>query len=433
MNKLWLLGLLLATQAAFPQDEDDTQPELRLNPEIESSDSAYRTIDANLYPFLHPEANKIELNGDDWNALANKFAAASRGDSLFSIVYLGDSHVQADFGGDILRTRLTDASRKAGRGIIIPYRLAATNQPNDYKIQSSASVVASKLLKQPWRTEMPFTGIGVRPSGKTFGVDISSRMAFSRMRIFYIGDTPQVGYVTSDGTSVHFETENTEDGEITLSLDRSLCCAKVDLEGGSKTVYGGFEILGDTIGTVLHSIGNNGATYGSYNSIDGFGAGIRKLHPDLVIIALGTNEAFGSTTAEDMVGEASVLIADIRRQNPGTKFMIVTPTECYKKTYRYVRRSKNSRRRRVTNTVVNTKVMRMRDALRNMAVEEGVPLYDHYSVAGGTGAAANMKKAGLLGRDGVHMTVAGYQLFGGLLADALLARLCSPDDAEGTN
>ncbi len=44
-----------------------------------------------------------------------------------------------------------------------------------------------------------------------------------------------------------------------------------------------------------------------------------------------------------------------------------------------------------------------------------------------------MKKAGLLGRDGVHMTVAGYQLFGGLLADALLARLCSPDDAEGTN
>ena len=433
MNRLWLACALLAALPAFSQNDDSTQTELRLNPDIEGVENNTTTVDVNQYPFLRPDDNKIELNGDDWLALAQKFAAASRGDSLFSVVYIGDSHVQADFGGDILRTRLTDVSRKAGRGIIIPYRLASTNQPNDYKILSTAKVVTSKLLKHPWRTEMPFTGIGIRPSDKTFGVDISSQMAFSRMRIFYIGETPQIGNVTSEGCSVPFEAQNGDDGEITLRLDRSIYSAKVNLEGNSKTVYGGFEILGDTIGTVLHSIGNNGATYGSYNSIEGFGAGIRKLRPDLVIIALGTNEAFGTTSAEDMVGEASVLISDIRRQSPGTKFMIVTPTECYKKTYRYVRRSKNSRRRRVANTVVNTKVIRMRDALRDMAQREGVPLYDHYIVAGGTGAAANMKKSGLLGSDGVHMTVAGYRLFGDLLADALLARLRGVEASEQTN
>ncbi len=191
MNKMWFLGLLLTVVPSYSQSVDSTQAELRLNPEIEVADTSAVSTDVSLYPFLSFSDNKIELNGDDWNGLADKFAAAGRGDSLFSIVYIGDSHVQADYGGDILRSRLTEASRKAGRGIIIPYRLASTNQPNDYKIQSSTSVVASKLLKQPWRTEMPFTGIGVRPSGKSFGLDISSRMAFSRMRIFYIGETPQ--------------------------------------------------------------------------------------------------------------------------------------------------------------------------------------------------------------------------------------------------
>ena len=113
--------------------------------------------------------------------------------------------------------------------------------------------------------------------------------------------------------------------------------------------------------------------------------------------------------------------------------MIVTPTECYKKTYRYVKRSKSSKRRRVANTVVNTKVIRMRDALIEMAAEKGVALYDLYSVAGGTGAAANMKKAGLLGKDGVHLTVAGYRLFGDMLANALLSQLSVRNEAETIN
>jgi len=433
MNKMWFLGLLLTVVPSYSQSVDSTQAELRLNPEIEVADTSAVSTDVSLYPFLSFSDNKIELNGDDWNGLADKFAAAGRGDSLFSIVYIGDSHVQADYGGDILRSRLTEASRKAGRGIIIPYRLASTNQPNDYKIQSSTSVVASKLLKQPWRTEMPFTGIGVRPSGKSFGLDISSLMAFSRMRIFYIGETPQVEFVTSDGSSVPFTAESTDDGELTVCLDRSLSSAKIDFGDVEKTVYGGLEILGDTIGTVLHSIGNNGATYSSYNRIEVFGAGIKKLHPDLVIIALGTNEAFGTTSAEDIVSEASWLISDIKSQSPSTKFMIVTPTECYKKTYRYVKRSKSSKRRRVANTVVNTKVIRMRDALIEMAAEKGVALYDHYSVAGGTGAAANMKKAGLLGKDGVHLTVAGYRLFGDMLANALLSQLSVRNEAETIN
>ena len=34
-----------------------------------------------------------------------------------------------------------------------------------------------------------------------------------------------------------------------------------------------------------------------------------------------------------------------------------------------------------------------------------------------------MKAGGILGKDGIHYTVAGYQLWGLLLADAILAEL----------
>lgn len=412
MNKTALISALIALSAFFPAKADDeAQTELRLNPQIEES----RTLARQNYPFLNLEANKISMNGDDWSDLRRQFAAARDSGELFSIVYLGDSHVQADFGGAVLRSRLAKEASSAGRGLIIPFKLAGTNQPADYTIRLTSPYLSSKLLKMPWSVEMPFTGIGVQPQTSRALFEIAADEPFGLVRLHLRGELPQVASARDLELNRSIDFEYTDS---TIILSRPTHRLGIEFEQTDKTVFGGFELLNGNGGILTHSIGNNGATYSSYASIDRFGSQIVSLGADLVVIALGTNEAFGSISEETLENDIDNLIDAIRRHKPDVKFLLVSPVECFRRTYR-----RRKGRRRVVGTAVNTKVARMRGVIMRYARENGIPFYDTYSVAGGAGAAAKMKSAKVLGSDGVHFTAGGYRLWGALLADAIIEEL----------
>lgn len=418
MNKvLPAIALFVALTSAAQDIEqtDDGQADLRLNPEIEDV-VASTDADYSAYPFIRLQNNKIDLNGDDWSQLADKFAAARRGEGKFTVVYLGDSHIQADFGGSVLRDRLTQASRNAGRGLIIPFRLAGTNQPNDYSIGMTSAYTSSKLMRAPWATEMPFTGIGLQPQTRDFTLSLKSPTPTKKLRFHSRGSNAVAKTVRADGKPVDFSCSVDDKGLTVIDIDTPASKFDIGFSGDKTTVFGGIELISDSTGTVVHSIGNNGATFSAYATTDKFGSGLAALNPDLVIIALGTNEAFGRTSAETIQNDADVLLSAIRSHSPEAKILLIGPTECYKKVYR--RRRKG--RRRTAYSVVNTKTADMARAIREYAEGEGMPYYNHYSVAG---SAAKMKSAGVLSRDGVHFTAAGYRLWGNLLSDALLKQL----------
>ncbi len=138
-------------------ESDDA--EIRENPdlgparEISGTETARRRADYySSYPFLNLDANRITMNGADWSALSAMLAAAD--DTVISIVHIGDSHIQAEGSTSRTRTLLEDRFGSAGRGLVIPFRLAGTNQPNDYTISSSSSFTSAKLLKMPWAVDM---------------------------------------------------------------------------------------------------------------------------------------------------------------------------------------------------------------------------------------------------------------------------------------
>ena len=431
MNKTRLsLAICAACAPALFCAADDSQLEPRLNPNIEQNASP--AMDYSQYPFLGTGSNRIELNGAQWNAVADKFAAAVAGDSLFSVVYLGDSHIQADFGGTVLRSRLTDASRKAGRGLVIPFKLASTNEPLDYTVATECEYSSSRLLKTPWNTDMPFTGIGIRPESDDFTIDLGCEMPFNRLRFFYRGMAPEILAVKCGADELPFISSSTAPGTLALATDSTAEKMQIVLRSDRRTTFAGVELLSDTIGTLVHSIGNNGATYATYANIEGFGAELCELAPDLVIVALGTNEAFGNISDDAFLTSVGTLIEDIRESSPQAALMLVSPTECYHKTYKHVKNSKGTKRR-VKTTAVNPKAERIRGLLKQYAQEHAIPFYDHFAIAGGAGSASKMKKASVLGRDGVHFTAAGYRLWGNLLADALLRELVAADFAGEKN
>jgi len=395
--------------------QDDSQFELRLNPAIDtcSTDTAFSS-----YPFLKTEYNRISLNGADWGELMERFDAAARGERLFSIVYLGDSHVQADFNVAEMRRYLSDYIPLAGRGLIVPFKLAATNQPLGYTLRTTAPYVMSKLMKQPWPAAMPFTGIGLQPEAATFSLDISCCTPFSRLRILHKNDAPAVtGIYDEVGGAINFRTDSAG-----IFLDNKTTSVRLALDGDKKTVIGGIELMADSVGLVIHSIGNNGATYSSYGLIEGFGSQLAALVPDMIVIDLGTNEAFGGKSRESIENDIDNLLFTLRRHHPDAGIVLVSPPECFKKsTRRY--KDKKGRWRRKSIKVVNMKVHAIAGIITEYAEKHGIACYNRNILAGGEGAAKKMQEASLLGRDGVHYTQNGYVLWGRLTAMALIETL----------
>lgn len=389
---------------------DDAQNEVRENPRIENN-GADNPVDLSLYPFIDKKANEISLNGADWSALRRSYSGAfGEGRDLFTVLHLGDSHIQADFSTSVLRARLSSLCGSAGRGLLVPFRAAGTNEPLDYSISiSPADYVASRLLRQPWESDMPFTGIGIAPMSEEFTVTISCRSAFDRMRFFFLGSVPAVRSVISkEKGPLVFAYSETESPA--LLLPEAVSSVEVTFSGRGCT-FGAVEVANGSAGVLVHGLGNNGATFSSYNTIGGFAEAVSTLTPDLYIISLGTNEAFSTVSEEGMKASMDVLLSSIRRADPEARVLLTTPAECFRR----VRR----RGRRRGPMVVNHKVAQMRRVMLDYAVAHSIPLYDWYAVSGGSGSAAKRKSAGLLGADGIHDTAIGYRLAGSLLAEAL--------------
>lgn len=436
MNKalsiIWLalVAPLLAwalPQVANPDAEDPTDAFVRENPAFSDppatvSELPLQPADYSEYPFLNLRANHLQMNGADWSALRGRFAMAH--DTLISIVHIGDSHIQAEGSTSRTRRLLQERYGSAGRGLIIPFRLAGTNQPTDYTITSTSKFTVGKILKKPWPIEMGFTGIALQPVSRNYSFTITAKpvdegpQPFEDIKVFGNGAMPTLtSACDANGMPLEAEAIDNGDGTFDIFLARAVETAELNFESRGEWQFYGFMLDNYTAGVQYHAIGNNGATYSSYNSIGSVGQGIEPLNPNLIIISLGTNEAFGKTTEEGLCNSIDVLVRNLRRTNPDAALLLITPAECQRST-----RVGRGRRARKTYSI-NANVALMRQAILDYGKEHHIPTYDWYAVAGGEGSSNEWIEAGLMSSDRIHDTWTGYALTGKLLYDALIEEI----------
>lgn len=398
---LAIIAMLAFTSTAA---QDNSQSQLRENPDMETAKGKVYVAPKIDYPrYVNLRANHIDMNGDNWCGLAEKFKSSDT--SRVTIVHIGDSHLQADMGTAVTRTRLGEHYGSAGRSLIVPFKLAGTNEPVDYTITSSVPMTQARLLKTPWPIEMGFTGIGISPQANDFDLNISAGEPFDSLAIFYSGNTPEiVGDINGTG-------DYSIRGIVQLKLNGPTTQSTFNFTNGSNSVVHGINLVNGHAGLAYHVIGNNGATYGTYNGIEGFADDVARFNPALIILSLGTNEAFNTTTNEEMRASMKILVGDLRRACPGAKLLITTPSEC--------QRRRTRRRRRRASFQVNHNVKRLRDVIEEFARTEGIPCYDFYEVAGGTGSSNKWLRDKYLNTDRIHLTRAGYTLQGHLITEAI--------------
>ncbi len=426
---LALLPLRLSAQSSIdePEISDDTEIEtddddrqIRENPVIDGDDFDDDII---IPDFIKLKRNHIDFNGANWNNLRQALRNADK--IPVSIVAIGDSHYQADFATGVVRENLQFDYGNAGRGLVTPLRLSGTNEPRDYAFTSTHNWNSVKLMSKSWPRTMGFTGVSVTPVNmkSNFLISTSERddyNPFSAITVFHNGQFFVTGVTDEDGNPLSFVATPSKDyTQIQLTSDVNAARIHFD-SAGDLTIYG-VNLSGQRPGLFFHTIGNNGAAYETYNRISTVGKGISALTPQLVIISLGTNEAFGHFDKHSFKNSISKLVNDIRKENPQATLLLVTPMECQRSRVITRRVGKGKRRRRsvVRTYETNANVAKVRDAIVEYGKENHIAVYDWYTVAGGSGASARWVSDGLFSRDRVHHSFRGYTLQGELLYQAL--------------
>lgn len=361
---------------------------------------------------INHAANHITLNGDNWDDIIRLMNNSRRSERKFTIIHIGDSHVQPGIISDEVRRLLQENYGNGGRGLICPLSLAGTNEPNDYLLKSSSPIAASsKLLSSSKPAGMGMTGVAVKFRGGSTTLKIKAKHAgdeFYRITIFYSNADPFD--VSQNGMALKKLQRSINATDYILASLADTAALQLT---GSGVLYG-VRLLNSNRGVVVDCIGNNGATYSSYNHIDGFAQQISDLEPKLVIISLGTNEAYGSLGS--FTSSIDQMITSIRRECPNVKFLLTTPLETQKRSGR--------------GYTIQTGIAQVRDMILSYGKSHNVPVWDFYRVAGGAGASNRWLSAHYMKTDHLHLGNDGYHLQGQLLAQALLRIFNGEDDGS---
>ena len=401
---LFIALLSRATNNIYENIESNSdQFDLRVNPQLEHDTCSHPLVKE--YNYLNLNQNKIHYNNSDWTSFYYKLNHSSQ--NVVSIVHIGDSHLQADIATGKTRDLLQNQFGNAGRGIIAPLKLANTNQPMDYFFTCGGSYDASSLMRRPWKSPIKLTGASFSPKKENFIVEVGMKnksSQFKRIRIHLEGDL-YIDSVSADNKVTLYDIDERSPNYTDIIFSESVSSVKLLLSSIGRLTIHGVSLLNDCNGIMYNVIGNNGASYYSYNNMGNLGVDCKILSPDLFIISLGANEAFGNLSNEAFYSTILTLITELQLHNPNAAILLATPMEC----------QKNGR--------INHKIKQFRDIIIQFGVDNNIAVYDWYEIAGGYNASNKWVKDRLMGKDRIHNTSKGYYIQGTILYEALIKDL----------
>ena len=353
--------------------------------------------------------------------------------SKIQVVHLGDSHVQAGYFSEPIRSDLQSLFGNGGRGLVFPYQAAGTNGPSDYNF-GSAQVWKSKRNCIN-KSNLP-TGI----SGHTiYSKQYSAQLNFkakdrinrgtpSRIVLYHasLADS-NFSYVLSDSLGneiAELDKDKSSDMRSEFKILKPFNTWKIQHDtiaktGNSSTLFG-ISLENENKGTLVHTIGVNGAEYQHYLHSEFFIKQLAELGAELIIISLGTNEAYNSSIFDSSVFETRVdsFLTELQITLPNASILITTPpgvgqAVCVsgkrkRKTYRYIE---------------NKNIPIVCSILHKQAIKHNAAIWDFYQIMGGHDAMNFWAAKGLTDNQRIHFSRKGYLIQGSLLTKAILKEI----------
>lgn len=369
---------------------------------------------------MRVDENRLQtFDGDPLRGLRAALGALQRGENRqVRVVHLGDSHLQADMLTGRLRELLQDPAQggygAAGRGLVFPYALARTNNPWDYRVTYTGTWLPRRSAIPSHHTNWGLTGLAgaTATAGATFTVRLvgvsAVRSPITRVRVFYpLDDSTSYQIYLAD--SLNFAMYRADPaggyGEWTLRQPATSVAFRVVQTAATqrRVILQGLSLDNDTPGLVYDMSGSNGATVVSYLRCGRLRRQLTAQQPDLVVLSLGTNDAYGPSFDSVAFRQSyATLVQLVQRAAPGASILLTTPGDTYR-----AGKPNEARTRTVQRTILE------------LAEQTGCAAWDFFAVMGGGRSIDGWVAAGLAQRDRVHYTLRGYRLQAELLNLAL--------------
>jgi lysophospholipase L1-like esterase len=363
-------------------------------------------------------------------ALNRFFEALQQADSnVVSILHLGDSHIQAGTLPVTTGAALQKEFGNAGRGWVFPYNLAGTNGPDDYRWNSNVRWQADKIIDR-YKKEEPGPGaIVITTNSSSPALNFNGRSGngpddeVSKAELFYNAGSPDSS-VLAPGAQVRV-TRMPFGGASVLSRAtlefpaavQTFQCRWENSVAAPFRFYGAILQNGNN-GVLYHAIGINGAQYQHYTENPStLTAQMQTLHPQLVIISLGTNEAYSGLNAAAVTAQIDSTVRLLRQQQPDVTILLTTPPESMR-TVRKAYRKKSGKKYRTYYRVSlypNPAIGMVTQQIVSYCRDNGLACWNFNAL----NKAMKSSFAGGWAPDHIHFNARGYQLQGRLLYEAL--------------
>lgn len=365
---------------------------------------------ASNYSFLNPEINTIQFyNREAIAPFFKKLETAS--DKTVNILYIGDSHVQADFFTGELRDRLQQAFGYGGRGMVFPYSTARTHAAVDYTTKNTGKWLYSKNVEQYPELPMGVSGATSKTfdSAATFSLNFryGIRPEFTKLKIF-CKKGPQ---------SYHLKLHTiSDDIEINPNDDPNPNCVTVNLTVGESdltfsmhktdSLQTEFEIYGISIesnkpgGVLMHSVGINGAGHYSLLRQSLTEPQMKEIAPDLIVLDIGANDFYrNGISKSSFIYNLQTLITRYKTWAPNCNIVLSCSQDIYRGGY----------------SIPDCGIFS--EIIKDVAYDNKVAFYDWYWIAGGRFSMRSWYSNSLSKWDMVHLTNTGYKLKGALICE----------------
>lgn len=356
-----------------------------------------------------------------------------------NILHIGGSHIQAGTLTNTVRMRFEPSGC---RGLLFPFRAIRTNSPQSYRFDYTGLWRGSRNVSETPDAQLGLAGAAAITSDKEASITLhlrdSGRWDFRQLVILGETSDPSVSpfITTQRGDTVWadpiFSIINDVEGTWNYTMYMPDSVITLHFKGLTQTIspkltakqYFPMEdehyfvlrgIIPQTgrTGITYQESGINGASLPSWlRCSDHFEQELSLISPDLAIFGIGINDA--NVPEKDFDPEVyksnyRKLIDRIRTVNPRCSFIWITNNDCAIRIGR--------RRRARYNANKNTP--RVQRAMMELAQEYNGAVFDVFALMGGMGSANEWIMQGLMQRDHIHFTVAGYQVIGNLLYDAI--------------
>lgn len=365
-------------------------------------------------PFINCDANEIVINNKDSNinSLVKKIKTLkSDKNTSLQIVHIGDSHLQAGFLSEKIKQELFQYFSNdtiAAPGFIFPYTIAKTNNPFFFKVNYTGNWDWCKNIDNKKICSLGLSGITVRTKDTAVSIRIKMQNQKYDYPVKYYFDKIKILHNQSDDINivVNNKTAKSYKGYSFIELASVSDSINIKIRQADNSNFELYGIILENSNTKInyHTIGVNGATAQSYLKCKYFSSQLAIIKPDLIIISLGTNEAYGDGFSQ--VEHEYILkdmVYQIKDVLPNAAILFVNANDHLK-----------------NGNLLNNNVKKVNSNILKVCKDLNLSYWDFYTIMGGENSITDWYKKGLAAKDKLHFNKTGYEIQGALFTKALI-------------